>query len=94
VKLAIDRARLESARSHELVERAEANALRHVDQGQVLGIWRQPHGNGAYICWHSADPAELHHELDTLPLKPYLRGVGVEPMLPLRGMEDLAGWIP
>ncbi|MBL8383396.1 MAG: hypothetical protein JNM90_09990 [Burkholderiales bacterium] len=92
VRLAIDRARLEAARSPALVERAEANARRHVDDGQVLGIWREPHGSGAFIAWHSRDHDELFHELDTLPLKGYFRAVTAEPMLPLPGLEHLAGW--
>lgn len=92
VRLAIERARLEAARSPALVERAEANARRHVDAGQVLGIWREPHGNGACVAWHSRDHDELFHELDTLPLKGYFRAVSAEPMLPYPGLEHLAGW--
>lgn len=92
VRLEIDRARLEAARDPGLIVRAEANARRHVDQGQVLGIWRLLHGNGARITWHSADHGELHHELDTLPAKPWLRAVHVEPMVALAGLEHLAGW--
>ena len=92
VRLAIDRARLESARAPALTSVAEANARRHVDHGQVVGIWRLPHGNGAHIAWHSRDHAELFHELETLPLKAYFRAVSAEPMLPFPGLEHLAGW--
>lgn len=92
VRLAIDRARLEPARTHDLLERAEANARRHIDEGQVVGIWREPHGNGACMAWCVRDTQELHHELDTLPLKGFMRSVHVEPLVPLAGLEELAGW--
>lgn len=92
VRLAIDRARLEPARTHDLLERAEANARRHIDEGQVVGIWREPHGNGACMAWCVRDAQELHHELDALPLKGFMRGVHVEPVLPMAGLEALAGW--
>lgn len=92
VRLDIDRARLEAARTPDLVERAEANARRHIDHGQVVGIWRLPHGNGAHMAWASHNQAELFTELDTLPLKGYFRAVAVEPMMPMAGLEALAGW--
>jgi muconolactone delta-isomerase len=92
VRLSIDRAALSGARSPELIERAEANARRHIEGGQVIGIWREPHGAGACMAWQSRDHAELFHELDTLPAQPYLRAVDVEPMLPVPGLEHLAGW--
>jgi muconolactone delta-isomerase len=92
VRLEIDRARLGPERPEALVERAERTARRHVDEGTVVGIWRKLHGSGAVIAWQCADNAALHAELSRLPLKGYFAEVGAEPVVPLPGFEDLAGW--
>lgn len=92
VRLEIDRARLGPERPEALVERAERTARRHVDDGTVIGIWRKLHGAGAVIAWECADNAALHAQLSTLPLKGYFSEVSAEPVLPLAGFEDLAGW--
>jgi len=92
VRLEIDRARLQPALTPELMERAEGNAHRHIAEGQVVGIWRHPHGNAASMAWCVRDNAELHRELATLPIGPWLRGIHAEPMVPHPELPELAGW--
>jgi muconolactone delta-isomerase len=94
VRLLIDRARLGPDRPAELIEVAERNARRHVDDGQVIGIWRLPHGSGAHIVWQCSGTAELHHELSTLPLKGAFSEVSAMPIVPEPALADLAGWEP
>ena len=92
VRLEIDRARLGPERPAELVEHAERNARRHIDDGHVVGIWRRPHGSGAYMMWDCPDNATLFQELATLPLKGYFSEVSAVPVVPDPQFEDLAGW--
>lgn len=71
----IDSARLEAIMAE---EKRRGEAL--WSSGRLVRIWRVPGRRASIGLYRFADATELHAELSTLPLFPFMSGVSVEPL--------------
>jgi muconolactone D-isomerase len=72
-------AELPQERARELTRREAERARELAATGTLVRLWRVPGRRANVGLWRASDATQLHEDLATLPMYPYMR-IAVEPL--------------